>query len=125
MPVVVMVVLMLSVVFCVQVGAQVVVVNGIELPDAQTNLSLTIEVLEVREGTGPDLHLTTGKKHYGVSIVSSTPIRMFDVEFPLEHATPHHFRVKVEDEREFNRCLVTGVKSSGTDPSHHLVYALT
>ena len=50
---------------------------------------------------------------------------MFDVEFPPAHAAPHHFDVKTEDGREFSRCLVTGLKSSGADPSHHLVYALT
>ena len=124
MPVMIVLVLMLSVVFCPHVGAQEVTVNGIVLQDAQTNLNITIDVIEFREGSDPVVHLTTGKKHYGVSIVSPTPIRMFDVEFPLAHATPQHFSVKIEDGREFSRCLVTGLKSSGADPSHHLIYAL-
>ena len=125
MPVIVILILMLSVAFCAQVNAQEVTVNGIELPNVQANPNITIDVLEFREGPDPVVHLTAGKKHYGVSILSPTPIRMFDGEFPLTHTTPHHFDVKIEDGREFRRCLVTGLKSSGADPSRHLVYALT
>ena len=65
MPVIVVLVLMLSVAFRAPVGAQEVTVNGIELQDAQTNLNITVDVLEVREGSDPAVRLTAGKKRYG------------------------------------------------------------
>jgi hypothetical protein len=125
MLVMVVMVLMLSVVFCAHARAQGVTVNGIELPEAQANLNITIDVIEVREGSDPVLRLAAGKKRYKVSLLSPTPIRMFDVEFPLAQSNQRHFDVKIEDGREFVRCLVTGLKSSGADPDRPLVYALT
>jgi hypothetical protein len=81
-------------------------------------------VIEFRQDNDALVHLTAGKKHYGLSIISPRPIPTFDAELPASNPRPHSFTVIIEDGREFSRCLVTGLKSSGSDPSHNLSYVL-
>jgi len=104
--------------------AQEIKVNGIRIDGARSNLNITIDVIEFRQGDDPIAHLTTGKKHYGLSVISSRPVPMFDAELLTSNSEPHQFTVVVEDGREFNRCLVAGLKSAGSDPSHNLAYLL-
>jgi hypothetical protein len=107
-----------------RIEAQVVQVDGVPLEGTQSNLNLTVDIIEFRQGEEPVVHLTTGKRHYGLALVSQSPIAMFDAEFSSVTGPPRQFTVRVEDGRESSGCLVSGLKSSGEDPAHHLIYAL-
>ena len=106
------------------VAAQEIRVEGALIEHARSNLNIVLDVIEFRQGDDALVHLMTGKKHYGLTIVSAQPIPPFDAELPASTPPPRSFTVKVEDGREFRGCLVTGLKSSGPDPSHNLAYAL-
>lgn len=106
------------------VAAEDVVVNGITLTNAHADINITIDVIEFRQGADPVVHLTTGRKHYGLSLTSPVPVPMFEAELPFSNSTPNQFSVSVEDGREFSRCLVTGLVSSGSATDRRLVYML-
>ena len=116
--------LLLLLLLGIRVEAQTVQVDGVSLDGTQSNLNVTVDIIEYRQGEDPVVHLTPGKHHYGVAIVSQSPIAMFDAELSPPTATQHQFTVTVEDGREFSRCLVAGLKSAGSDPSHQLSYSL-
>jgi len=107
-----------------RVEAQDILVNGIGLTGTHSNLNITIDLIEFRQGDDSVVRLTTGRKHYGLSLLSRAPIPMFDAELPLSNAHPNQFTVAVEDAREFRRCLVKGLSSSGSDSSYRLAYSL-
>jgi hypothetical protein len=104
--------------------AQEVIVNGISLPNVYSNLQITIDIIEFRQDEEPVVHLTTGKKHYELTLVSPMPIPVFDAELPLASSPPSPFTVTVEDTREFRGCLVKGLSSSGAPASRQFSYAL-
>ena len=106
------------------VAAEEVVVNGITLTNTHADINMTIDVIEFRQGNAPVAHLTTGRKHYGFSLISFVPVPMFEAELPLSSATTSQFSVSVEDGREFSRCLVTGLVSSGSGTDRRLIYTL-
>jgi len=106
------------------VEGQEIKVDGSVIDHARSNLNIVIDVIEFRQGDDGLVHLTAGKKHYGLAIVSPRPLPMFDAELPAANPQPHSFTVIIEDGREFSRCLVTGLKSSGADPTHNLSYSL-
>lgn len=115
--------LVLLLTLCSRVEAQEVTINGLHAEGVQSNLAITTDIIEYRQGDDPAVHITTGKKHYGLSLVSPMPIPMFDTQFPVSSAELLRFTIQVEDGRKFSRCVVTGLKSSGTDPSHQLTYS--
>jgi hypothetical protein len=110
--------------FWTRVEAQDVIVNGISLPKVHSDLKITIDIIEFRQDEEPVVRLTTGKKHYELALISSTPIPVFDAELPLASPHPSQFTVTVEDTREFRGCLVKGLSSSGVPSSRQFSYAL-
>jgi hypothetical protein len=107
-----------------RVEAQEVIVNGIRLPHVYSNLKIAIDIIEFRQDAEPVVHLTTGKKHYELALVSPAPIPVFDAELPLATDPPSPFTVTVEDTREFRGCLVKGLSSCGEPASRQFSYAL-
>jgi len=103
--------------------AQGVVINGLVAHGARANLNITVDLIEYRQGDDAMVHLTTGKKHYGLAVVSPRPLPQFDPELLLS-TTAQPFTVSVEDGREFTGCLVTGLKTVGPDTAPRLSYAL-
>jgi hypothetical protein len=112
-------------VFVSSAEAQGIRVNGVRIDGARSNLNIIVDVIEFRQDDDPTVRLTTSKKHYGLSVISPRPVPMFDAELPTSNFPPHYFTVTMEDGREFSGCVVAGLKSSGSDPSHNLAYVLT
>jgi hypothetical protein len=106
------------------VEAQEVIVNGVGLQHVYSNLKITIDIIEFRQDEEPIVHLTTGKKHYELALVSPAPIPVFDAELPLASPQPSQFTVTVEDTREFQGCLVKGLSSFGEPSRRQFSYAL-
>jgi hypothetical protein len=107
-----------------RVEAQEVIVNGISLQNVYSNLQITIDIIEFRQDEELVVHLTTGKKHYELALISPAPIPVFDAELPLASPHPSQFTVTVEDTREFRGCLVKGLSSSGVPSSRQFSYSL-
>jgi hypothetical protein len=101
-----------ALVTCVE--AQEVTVNGISLENVHSALKITIDIIEFRQGDEPVVHLTTGRRHYELSLLSPGPIPLFDAELPLSRPFPTLFTVAVEDGREFRGCLIKGLSSSAS-----------
>jgi len=111
-------------ILCTPVEGQEVTINGLPAAGVQSNFAITSDIIEYRQGDDAIVHVTIGKRHYGLSLVSSAPISVFDAQFPTANAEPRRFMVEVEDGRKFDRCVVTGLKSSGEEPSRNLTYSL-
>ena len=93
-------------------------VNGTPIPETTPVMDATIEVTEFRDGTDPSIvKLAPGPKRYNVCVVSRNPIGVFDAELPLADQ-PDRFTVRVEDGREFGRCLLTDFHA-GTKVAEH------
>jgi hypothetical protein len=106
-------------------AAQEVTINGLVAPGVSATLNITVDVIEYRHGNDAWAHLTTGKKHYGLAVVSRAPLPQLDAELLLPPMADHDFTVSIEDGRTFTGCLVTGLKSVGPDTAPRLSYALT
>jgi hypothetical protein len=98
-----------------------VAVNGVAIPDARTRLDITVDIAEFREGGNPVALLLQGHKHYVLTVRAPSPVALFDAELPAGPA-PNRFSVRVEDGREFTRCLVAGLATR--DRPRPFVYAL-
>src|SRR5215813_12176470 len=81
----------------VSAEAQEIKVDGSIIERARSNLNIVIDAIEFRQGDDVLVHLTAGKKHYGLSIISPRPIPTFDAELPATNPGPHFFTVTIED----------------------------
>lgn len=89
-----------------------VMVNGTSLPYAVSFIDATVEVVEFRDGSNPNVvKLIPGAKRYTVCIASRVPVRVFDEELPVAD-TPDRFTVRVEDGRELSGCVLAGLKQA-------------
>jgi hypothetical protein len=110
-----------------ETAAQEVTINGLVARGASTTLNITVDVIEYRQGTEANdarVHLTTGKRHFGLAVVSPIPLPQLDTELLLPPMAEHPFSVSSEDGREFTGCLVTGLKSGGAETALRFSYAL-
>ncbi len=108
--------------------AQEITINGIVARGASTILNVTVDVIEYRQGPEAEdtpVHLTTGKRHFGLAVISPLPLLQFDAEFLLPPMAEHPFTVSSEEGREFTGCVVTGLKTIGPDTAPRFSYALT
>ena len=64
-----------------------------------------------------------GAKRYGVCVVATAPVAVLDAELPLGD-TPDRFTVKIEDGREFGRCLLASLKTDGSGNKRRLTDCL-
>ena len=111
-----------------ETAAQEITINGIVARGASTTLNITVDVIEYRQGPEePEtrVHLTTGKRHFGLVVVSPVPLPQFDAELLLPPMAEHPWSVSSEDGREFTGCVVTGLKTMSSDTAPRLSYALT
>jgi hypothetical protein len=104
-------------------AAQEVSVNGIGLEGVYTTLNITVDMLEVPRTDEPGVRLRAGHQHYQLALLSRGPVPMFDAEFSLAAPRPMHFSIVTEDGREFQRCLVRGLSSSGSEAHRQFVYS--
>lgn len=83
-----------------------VVLNGLPLFQAVSSLKATVDLVEYRDGSDPDVvRLLPGPKRFTVCILSRGPVKMLDAELPLADV-PDRFTVEVEDGRELSGCLL-------------------
>lgn len=104
-------------------GADDVSINGVVVPKATSTMDETQDVTEFRAGGDPAILLLPGAKRYGVCVVATAPVAVLDAELPLAD-TPDRFIVKVEDGREFSRCLLASLKADGSGNKRRLTYCL-
>lgn len=97
-------------------------VDGNLVPGAWSTIDNTIELIEIRDGTGGSVpRLAYGIKRFGVCVVAPGPVPAFDALFRTSASAPR-FRVAVEDGSVFVNCLLTGQKAEGKGRERRFSY---